>query len=244
MKKYNYKVVGVTFAARDGSDRQTSLKESFDAELESGMLALGHSVKFEGYEYEGEDALAVFVDGKEVGNIAKDKVVEVAEIAQKASGCEVTLTINGMNIQDYDTIIDRYENAKDYQESDPSFDKDSAKEEYDNLKRALKKKTTYGAVLHFMVPEPCDIVQEPAAQIKEDSIAKPNQSSSSGSATNLPKKKPSKALSIIIVVLGIILVVGAILAIAGGGGGVFTIIMLALGVAIFVYGFNGSKKSK
>ena len=157
MKQYNYKVVGVTFPARDGSDRQTTLETIFKEDLEVEGFLRGHDIKFEGYDFQGKDALAVFVDGKEIGNIAAEKVNEVAEIAQKASKCTITLAVNGHDLDDYEYIVDRYKNKKDWKDSDPYYDFEEAKEEYNELMEDLKgDDIIYSAVLHLFVEEESD----------------------------------------------------------------------------------------
>ena len=148
MKQYNYKVVGVTFPARDGSSRQKSLRELWneDVELDNSF----HEVKLEGYEFEGEDALAVLLDGKEVGNIPADKVQDVAEIGQKADACEVTLTLNGRDFEDAQDIIDTYKDRKQLVKDGVihELDLDRVEEDYHELMSGEK---IYGAVLHFQI---------------------------------------------------------------------------------------------
>lgn len=157
MKQYNYKVVGVTFSARDGSDRQTTLKELFNEILErEDFLKDANNIKFEGYDFNGDDALAVFVNNKEIGNISADKVQEVAEIAQKATKCTITLAVNGHDLEEYEYIVDRYKNKKAWKESDPYYDEEEAKEEYDDLMNSIDEEERYSAVLHFFVPEEGD----------------------------------------------------------------------------------------
>lgn len=148
MKRYSYKVVGVTFPARDGSDRQENLAQLFDEDMDLG--ASMHGVKLEGYDFEGAPALAVLLDGKEVGNIPADKVMDVIEIGRKATVCEVTLTLNGRDFEDAKDIIefyrDRHEMVKDG--TIHELDLDDIEENYTEL---MKDGAVYGAVVHFLV---------------------------------------------------------------------------------------------
>lgn len=148
MKKYNYKVVGVTFPARDGSDRQENLAQLFEEDMELG--ASTHAVKLEGYDFEGAPALAVLLDGKEVGNIPADKVMDVIEIGRKATVCEVTLTLNGRDFEEAKDIIefyrDRHEMVKDG--TIHELDLDDIEERYTEL---MKDGAVYGAIVHFMI---------------------------------------------------------------------------------------------
>nr|DAI33432.1 MAG TPA: hypothetical protein [Caudoviricetes sp.] len=66
------KVAGVTFKNADGSSRQANLK---DLEV-SGV----NNVQLVQFEYQGEPALRVVVDGMEIGNVPADIVPEVLEI--------------------------------------------------------------------------------------------------------------------------------------------------------------------
>ena len=66
------KVAGVTFKNADGSSRQANLK---DLEV-SGA----DNVQLVQFEYQGEPALRVVVDGMEIGNVPADVVPEVLEI--------------------------------------------------------------------------------------------------------------------------------------------------------------------
>lgn len=148
MKKYSYKVVGVTFPARDGSDRQDNLAQLFAEDMELG--ASMHGVKLEGYDFEGAPALAVKLDGKEVGNIPADKVMDVIEIGRKATVCEVTLTLNGRDFEEAKDIIefyrDRHEMVKDG--TIHELDLDDIEENYAEL---MKDGAVYGAIVKFLV---------------------------------------------------------------------------------------------
>lgn len=223
MKQYNYKVVGVTFPARDGSERQDNLKELFNEELETESFLRNHDIKLEGYEFNGEDALAVFVDNKEIGNIPANKVQEVAEIAQRATSCKITLAVNGHDLEDYEYIVDQYKNKKDWKETDPYFDAEEATEKYNELMSELKENTIYSAVLHFIIKE-----EEDNAEKKVD----------------IPKvKKESPAwLNYVNVILGVVLILMSVLLtlvypIVG-------ILGIVLGVVIIVYSRKKVKENK
>jgi len=225
MKQYNYKVVGVTFPARDGSDRQTTLKELFNEEVETESYLRSHNIKFEGYDYKGDDALAVFVDGKEIGNIAADKVQEVAEIAQKAKNCKVKLAVNGRDVDEYEYIVDRHKNKRDWKESDPYFDAEEADEEYKDLMAELKEETIYSAVLQFFIPEEGD----------EERLNNSNNN------TNV-KKQPSKGYFTFLFILGILLTLMCLLLTIAKP--IVGIIGVILGVFICVVSRKNIKKIK
>ena len=176
MKQYNYKVVGVTFPARDGSDRQKTLRELWNEDVELDNSS--HAVKLEGYEFEGEGALAVLLDGKEVGNIPADKVQDVAEIGQKADACEVTLTLNGRDFEDAQDIIDTYKNRNQYVKDGiiHELELDDVEEAYHELMSGEK---IYGAVLHFQILDQEEredqkrIREEAKARMEEEAKPKP-----------------------------------------------------------------------
>lgn len=75
---YTYKIVGVTFENDNGTDRQQLLKKIYNRavkELKAGpWLDVDYDVSFRSYEFEGSPALAVLIDGYEIGNIAADSV--------------------------------------------------------------------------------------------------------------------------------------------------------------------------
>lgn len=161
MKQYNYKVVGVTFKSRDGSDRQKTLRELFKEDMELDNTF--HTVKLEGYEFEGDDALAVLLDDREVGNIPADKVQEVAEIGQKADNCTVTLTLNGRDWQDAKDIIEMYHDRNEMVKEGIWMDSDvdRAEDAYNDL---MSGNQIYGAVLHFQIMEPEDLRKQKETQ--------------------------------------------------------------------------------
>ena len=223
MKEYTYKVVGVTFPARDGSDRQESIKELFNEEVETESYLRSHNIKFEGYDYKGDDALAVFVDGKEIGNIAADKVKEVAEIAQRANNCKVIFSINGHDVDDYEYIVDRHLHKKDWKETDPYFDAEEADEEYNALMEELKENTIYSAKLKFTIKEDTDDAKEVT---KEET----------------PKKEYSKGTLTLLLILGILLILmSLVLTLAKPIVGIIGII---IGVLIIVYSRKNKKNIK
>lgn len=225
MKKYSYKVVGVRFPARDGSDRQTTLKELFEKDTERESYLRGHNVKFEGYDYKGDDALAVFVDGREIGNISADKVQEVAEIAQKASNCKVILSVNGRDVDEYAYIVDRHKNKKEWKESDPYFDGEEADEEYNALMEEIKEEAIYSAVLQLSIPEEGDNTNNTEEKKKEK-----------------VNKEPAKGTLMFEFILSIVLILmSAVLLLAKPIAGVIGII---IGVYILIYSRKNLKKIK
>ncbi len=201
MKEYSYKVVGVTFDARDGSSRQANLREIFNEDLKEGLGP--HKVTFEGYEFEGAGALAVRLDGKEVGNIAADKVQEVAEIAQRAKACDVTLSLNGQELEE---LVDFYEAYKTRKEDLKAgliteFDVLDMEEELEELRSSEQ---IYSAVIHLIVPEEQDqmaadvTAPDPVPEEAKEGAAKKQQSPT----TN----KIAFILSIAIIVMGLLLI--------------------------------------
>ena len=223
MKKYTYKVVGVSFNSRDGVSRQKTIKNLFKEELETESFLRSHNVKLEGYEYEGADALAVFVDGKEIGNISADKVQEVAEIAQKASSCKVILSVNGRNVEDYEYIVDRYKNKKDWKENDSLFDEEEVNEEYKAMMEEIKENPIYSAVLQFVVPEEGDINIE---KIEE----------------KVEKAQKSKGGLTITLILGIILIVMSVVLMLAKP--IIGIIGVLIGVYCCIYARKNIKANK
>lgn len=233
MKQYNYKVVGVTFPARDGSSRQKSLRDFWneDVTLDNSF----HEVKLEGYEYEGEDALAVFLDGKEVGNIPADKVQDVAEIGQKADACEVTLTLNGRDFEDAKTIIEFYKERNQLVKDGVihELDLDRVEEEYHELMSGDK---IYGAVLHFQIMT--DEEREHQQRIREEIKARMEEEAKPN------PKAPIRPLFLILAILtgivGFVLGVGTI---AEGFAQGITIAFLIFAAA-FVFSLKNLRKPK
>lgn len=223
MKQYNYKVVGVTFPARDGSSRQKSLRDLWneDVELDNSF----HEVKLEGYEFEGADALAVLLDGKEVGNIPADKVQDVAEIGQKADACEVTLTLNGRDFEDAKTIIEFYKERHQLVKDGVihELDLDRVEEEYHELMSGEK---VYGAVLHFRIMTQEEKDRE-AKAFEEWKKAKQERQTS-----EIKKPKYPRWVWILLLIIGVLMILmGALLLLASPGTGIVAII---IGVAEIV----------
>ena len=67
------KVVGVTFANDDGTERQSILEEL--DELPGYMV----EVELEPYTYRGEPAVRVLADGRQIGNVPKELAAEISE---------------------------------------------------------------------------------------------------------------------------------------------------------------------
>lgn len=206
MKNYSYKVVGVTFPARDGSDRQKNLSELFRQVLqtESYFRHGMHNVRFEGYDYQGAEALAVIVNDKEIGNIAANEVRDVAEIAQKAYKCEVRFGVNGKDIEQVEEIIDRHSHQKDYLEIDPFFDAEQAEEDYNAFMEEMKTEQIYSAVLVFSIMEQEDVERQEQRRAQVESEEKKKQSRRKPSRTSW---KITFVLSIVLIVLGLILTI-------------------------------------
>ena len=84
------KVVGVTFKNDDGTNRQSILRKikQQDAPFESGNAYLS----LETYEFEGEPAVGVYVDGIQIGNLSREEAkffVENYDKIETLSGFEV-----------------------------------------------------------------------------------------------------------------------------------------------------------
>lgn len=94
------KVAGVTFKNADGSSRQANLK---DLEV-SGV----NNVQLVQFEYQGEPALRVVVDGMEIGNVPADVVPEVLEIMPRIDNimCIVTTFDNDSGRRIYRADLD------------------------------------------------------------------------------------------------------------------------------------------
>lgn len=94
------KVAGVTFKNADGSSRQANLK---DLEV-SGV----NNVQLVQFEYQGEPALRVVVDGMEIGNVPADVVPEVLEIMPSIDNimCIVTTFDNDSGRRIYRADLD------------------------------------------------------------------------------------------------------------------------------------------
>lgn len=153
MKKYDYELAGVTGSARDGSDIQQALKAFFEDDLESAGYSRTHDVKFEEFDDQGSKAYAVLVDGTEIGCVASEDLSDFAEFAGKAASCTVKFGVNGHDIEEFETIIDRYKDKKFWKEEDPDFDDKAVNKAYNDLMDGLKKGEVYQATLSFPSPE-------------------------------------------------------------------------------------------
>lgn len=105
-KNYTYKIVGVTFENDNGTDRQQLLKKIYNRavkELKADpWLDVDYDVSFRSYEFEGSPALAVLVDGYEIGNIAADSVNDVSEIlANKDPYVDIEIRLNNNTPEEY-----------------------------------------------------------------------------------------------------------------------------------------------
>lgn len=103
---YTYKIVGVTFDNDNGTDRQQLLKKIYNRavkELKADpWLDVDYDVSFRSYEFDGSPALAVLIDGYEIGNIAADSVNDVSEIlAKKDPYIEAEIRLNNCLPEDY-----------------------------------------------------------------------------------------------------------------------------------------------
>ena len=136
-------------AMRDGSDVQETLKAFFEADLESGAYSRNHDVKFEKYEARGEDALAVIVDGKEIGSITGDDAAGAAVFSDKGKNCAVKFGINGHDIDEYEKIIDYYKDKKFWKEEDPAFNDQEVNRAYNDLMKGIEEGAVYQAVVDF-----------------------------------------------------------------------------------------------
>ena len=76
------KIAGVTFDNDDGSSRQRILKAAM-AEEACGSITL------ELYDHRGADAIAVFYDGKEIGNIPRNRVAEIKAVMDRITAAHV-----------------------------------------------------------------------------------------------------------------------------------------------------------
>lgn len=78
---YEFSVAGVTFSNDNGSSRQKILSELYAAQLAEDDDI---SVTLEPFEYDGEPAIHVLVNGRCVGNVPKQEVEAVSEIMAKS----------------------------------------------------------------------------------------------------------------------------------------------------------------
>ena len=178
MKEYTYKVVGVTFQGR-----QEHIKSLFDAEVREEFPPL--EVALEGYEYEGEPALRVIVDGKEVGNIAADQVDDVVEIASKADSAIVELKLNGYTAE-YIRLCKETIRDRDADEWD--------KEESRQILEEIKDEPIYSAAITFYIEEarPVQVTQEEVPLTKREAKKKAKEEKKRAKAEKEAEKKAVK----------------------------------------------------
>jgi hypothetical protein len=141
IKDYTYKVVGVTFKAPDKTSRQRSLKKLFDKTLQGIKADIFNSydpcydVELLPYEYNGNPALYVIVEGLNIGNIPADAVADVSDIlAKKDPAVEVEVLLNNHTPDMYFEMLD---------------DKDEYEDELDEI----KEDPLYSAVVHLYVDD-------------------------------------------------------------------------------------------
>lgn len=122
-KLYTYKVVGVTFR-----DRQKNLKSLFNASVrelkQDEWLSVSYDVELRPYEYEGEPAIAVYLDDKEVGNVAADKVADVLDMLKKEPTFDAEIKLNNNTPEEYVEMLsdkDLYEDELDEIKEDPIY---------------------------------------------------------------------------------------------------------------------------
>lgn len=172
MKYYDFKLTGDAAIAKDGSDIQETLKNFFEADLETGSYDRSHEVRIEESEDEGVKTLTVFADDKEVGSINGDDAAEAMELAGKIKARTVSFGVNGLDIEEYETIVDRYKDKKFWKEEDPDFDDKAVNKAYNDLMSGLKEGTVYQAALRFIdedgATEPEVVLTEEEQKQKDD----------------------------------------------------------------------------
>lgn len=104
-KLYTYKVVGVTFRGR-----QKNLKSLFDAAVrelkQDEWFSASYEVELRPYDFEGELAIAVYFDDKEVGNVAAEKVADVLDMLKKEPTFDGEIRLNNNTPEDYVEMLD------------------------------------------------------------------------------------------------------------------------------------------
>lgn len=164
MKNYDFVIKGATGVARDGADLQAILESFFENDLESGSYGRDHELRFEEYDDQGNKALAVFADDTEIGSITGEDVDEVNALAARASSSKVLFGVNGHDIEEYESIIDRYKDKKFWKEEDPNFDDKAVNKAYNDLMNGLKEGKVYQASLKFAVEEEKDGLSDEALE--------------------------------------------------------------------------------
>lgn len=87
--RHNYRVVGVTFDNEDGASRQDILEAIANAEPPYEVC----EVSLDRYEYREETAVAVNVNGDQIGNISKKDIDEVLDDLGRAE--RIVLNVHG-----------------------------------------------------------------------------------------------------------------------------------------------------
>ena len=75
-------LVGVTFNNEDGSSRQRALQDALANDCRG-------TLDIEAYDRDGEQAVRVLYEGTQIGNIPKNRAVEVAEICDRISSASL-----------------------------------------------------------------------------------------------------------------------------------------------------------
>ena len=102
---YPYKVVGVTFKNPEGKSRQAYLKKMYNVAVKNDSE--DYDVELVPYEYEGHPAVAVLLDGFNVGNIAAEHAADVADmISKKDLYVYAELSLNGCPVGDMVTYLE------------------------------------------------------------------------------------------------------------------------------------------
>ena len=118
---YPYKVVGVTFKNPEGKSRQAALKKMYNAAVKNDSE--DYDVELVPYEYEGQPAVAVLLDGFNVGNIAAEQAADVADmVTNKRTAAFAELSYNGCSVGDmvsYKEYPDLYGMELDEIRNDP-----------------------------------------------------------------------------------------------------------------------------
>lgn len=136
IKDYTYKVVGVTFRGR-----QKNLKSLFNKTVQGIKADIFNSydpcydVELLPYEYNGNPALYVIVEGLNIGNIPADAVAAVSDIlAKKDPALEVEVLLNNHTPDMY-------------------FDMLGDKDEYEDELDEIKEDPIYSAVVHMYIDD-------------------------------------------------------------------------------------------
>lgn len=79
------RIAGVTFANPDGSSRQAYLKAAYEDDCAGDM-------QLDTYTYNGEDAIRVLYEGRELGNIPRDAVHKVLEVFDRIENAQLDVT--------------------------------------------------------------------------------------------------------------------------------------------------------